>query len=610
LYASMFHFATRFPHTKARTKWLVPIVYLLAPAIVASSLLSGLVVQDVQYLGGGVASIQFGPLVALMFAYTLAIGALAAAFLASSLRQVREQVERRRIQYTLAASLCLVVGGLMNAAPLLSGYPIDILAQVAAALLLSYAILRHRLLELGAILREGAAQAIALFAALLLYLGLLITLAFVLHLVNVVAYAAIGTVAAILVAGLYYRFSGPITHALRAKILDIPYDRTQVMERANQLLGQVGEPVDLSCALLDLICTNLGCTKAALWLASLEGHAYLLSSSVGLHTVQANELSFDSDHPFLVKLKTLRHAVDPTQMQELRSLLASLAIHSPIVEEPDTNVAVPLHGPDRMLGFLILGPKQSGSCSQEDLSLLESLGHQAAIALDNAQFQQRLRSLASQLSSADEQERERLATGLRDQIGQPLAALRMRLGALQEPLSSADLAKQLESIRDLADQAIQETRSLSFDLTPPVLYEVGLVAALEWLAERFEERYGLVCTFEDDGQPKPLADDARSAVFWSARELLVNVAKHAHARTVKVSTWRESHHLRLRVEDDGLGFNTAHMEGITHKLGLFSIRQRLAELGGQLELESKRRRGTRATLTAPLDHSGEGSTRN
>ena len=90
----------------------------------------------------------------------------------------------------------------------------------------------------------------------------------------------------------------------------------------------------------------------------------------------------------------------------------------------------------------------------------------------------------------------------------------------------------------------------------------------------------------------------------------MNVVKHAQARTAKVSVWREDDHLRVRVEDDGVGFNTADIEGVMRKFGLFSIRQRLAEFGGQLELESKRRRGTRATLTAPLDRSCERPIRN
>jgi len=610
LYASLLHFAARFPYTKARTRWLVPIAYLVAPAIVLSTFMTDLVVQDVQYLGGGLISIQFGPLMVLTFAYMIASGALAVAFLASSLRQATERSDRRRLQYTLVAALCLTIGGLMNAIPTLSNYPIDILSQVAAALLLSYAILHHKLLGIGTVLRERAANALVLLAALVLYLGLLVAVAFALHSVNLAAYAAVGIAVAIALAWLHYRFGSMIMRAFRAKVFNVPYDRTQVLEDASHLLCQIGEPVDLSRALIDLICTNLRCRKAALWLSAPERDSYSLSWCVGVPEIQARELSVDSSHPFLVKLRTLRQVMNPTQIHQFRTLLASLTIHSPVLEGPDANVAVPLEGPDRMLGFLILGPKESGSYSHQDLTLLETLRHPAAVALDNAQFQQRLRALTSQLSLAEERERKRLATGLHDQIGQPLAVLKMKLDALKEPLSYSLLAKHLDIIRDLANQAIQETRSFTFDLSPPVLYEVGLEAALEWLAERFEEQYDLVCTFEDDGQPKPLGDDARGLLFWSVRELLMNVVKHAQARTAKVSIWKEGDQLRVRVEDDGVGFNTADVAGVMRKFGLFSIRQRLAEIGGHLDLESKRGRGTRATLTAPFNRGSERPTRN
>jgi len=621
LYASIFHFAIRFPYRKGGTRWLPALAYSLIPAILLPSFATGLGILDVQYLGDGFLYIDFGPLAVASFAYIGAAGMSAIAFLAASRKRAATRSEKRRIDYTMAAGLCLVVGVFMNIMPWLRGYPVDILLQTASAGLLSYAILRHRLLDITVILREAAAHALVLLAALLLYLGLLVALAFVPQPVYFPVYVATGTAAAILLAWLHYRFGAAIVRSLRAKVFNVPYDQTQVLESASKLLCRIGEPADLSRALIDLICTNLRCRKAALWLAAPGHDSYLLTSYTGIPQIQAQELSLHSSHPFVMKLKASRHVLNSAQMHQFRTLLTSLTVHSPVLEAPDANVAVPLQGPDRMIGFLILGPKESGSYSYEDLALLESLRHPAALALDNAQFQQRLRSLASQLSVAEERERKRLATGLHDQIAQPLAALEMTLDAVQKPLTSTLLAKQLERVRDLANQAIQETRSLSFDLSPPVLYEVGLEAALERLAERFHEQYDLVCTFEDDGQFKPLGDDARSLLFWSLRELLMNVVQHAQARTAKISTWRDGDQLRVRVEDDGVGFNTADIEGVMRKFGLFSIRQRLAESGGQLELESKRRRGTfeleskrrrgtRVTLTAPLDRGSERTIRN
>jgi PAS domain S-box-containing protein len=215
-------------------------------------------------------------------------------------------------------------------------------------------------------------------------------------------------------------------------------------------------------------------------------------------------------------------------------------------------------------------------------------------------FQQRLRSLASQISMAEERERRRIAAGLHDQVTQTLAVIKMKLGTLRELSSSNNHSKQLDEIRGLIDETIQETRSLTFDLSPPVLYELGLEAAVEWLIERFQERYGIVCKFEGDCQPKPLGDELRGTIFIATRELLLNVMKHAQARTVTVSVRREHNTIRLVVQDDGIGFNPSEVGKRDYGFGLFNIRERLKYLGGYVEIESDRGCGTRVTLVAPL----------
>ena len=218
------------------------------------------------------------------------------------------------------------------------------------------------------------------------------------------------------------------------------------------------------------------------------------------------------------------------------------------------------------------------------------------------EFQRRLRSLASRLSMAEERERKRLAAGVHDEITQPLGILKMRLGELNRSELPADAAERLGPLEALVDQMIADTRSLMFDMSPPVLYELGLEAALEWLCEQVQAEHGITCVFNDDGQPKPLGDDARGLLFWDARELLANVVKHAHATTATVSIGRRGNEVHVTVEDDGVGFDAARAESRAPGFGLFSIRERLTEFGGRMELRSARGKGTRVTLVASLDH--------
>ncbi len=218
-------------------------------------------------------------------------------------------------------------------------------------------------------------------------------------------------------------------------------------------------------------------------------------------------------------------------------------------------------------------------------------------------FQQRLRSLTSQISLTEEQERRRLAICLHDQISQTLAVIRLKLATLQQS-SSDGYAKQIASIQELLDQAIQRTRSLTFDLSPPVLYELGLEAALEWLAEQFQKQHDIIFKVEDDGKPKPLADACRSLLFMAVRELLVNIIKHAKAQNVSISIRRVGKEVRVVVQDDGIGFNTSQIERQASGFGLFSIRERLRPVGGHFNLESRCGHGTRVSLVAPLCDGG------
>jgi PAS domain S-box-containing protein len=217
--------------------------------------------------------------------------------------------------------------------------------------------------------------------------------------------------------------------------------------------------------------------------------------------------------------------------------------------------------------------------------------------------QEQLRSLASELSLTEERERRRIAVELHDRVGQLIAMAKIKLGMLRESKPFTYLSGPLDEIRALIDQAIQNARSLTFELSPPILHELGFEASVHWLSEQMEEKHGIPAHLEDDLEPKPLDDDIRVVLFTAVRELLANVAKHAQAHKVSVSLRRDSDKIRINVEDDGIGFDTSqtdpHMPRISG-FGLFSIRERLSHFGGHLEIDSRIGIGTRVNLMAPL----------
>ena len=218
-------------------------------------------------------------------------------------------------------------------------------------------------------------------------------------------------------------------------------------------------------------------------------------------------------------------------------------------------------------------------------------------------YQEQLRRLASQLSLAEEQQRRQIAAELHDRIGQALAMLKIKLGACREPVILAGMEAHLEEIQSTLDQIIADTRSLIFEISPPVLYELGFVPAVEWLGEQIRDRHGLPITVVDDHLPKVMEEDVRVLLFQCVRELLVNVIKHAQARSAAVAIRREGDWIRVTVSDDGVGFDPAAVGfrmGKQGGFGLFNIQERLASIGGSLEIENPGAKGTRIALRAPL----------
>jgi PAS domain S-box-containing protein len=213
-----------------------------------------------------------------------------------------------------------------------------------------------------------------------------------------------------------------------------------------------------------------------------------------------------------------------------------------------------------------------------------------------------LKSLSSELQLAEEKERRRIASELHDSIGQILAFSRRELAGIEKsvPIKTALLLKEVGS---QLEKAVKQARTLSFDLSPSVLYDLGLTPALEDLAERFSRERKIKCRFRSSGEAELLEDAVKVLLYRCVRELLVNVAKHANASEVRISLHSIDNQVHIEIKDDGKGFDVSTIEsrpGTQKGFGLFSIRERLSHIGGRFEVETGKDKGTRITLVAPL----------
>lgn len=214
-----------------------------------------------------------------------------------------------------------------------------------------------------------------------------------------------------------------------------------------------------------------------------------------------------------------------------------------------------------------------------------------------------LSALSTALTLTEDRERRALARDLHDDLGQVLAIVKIKLTSLYSNKELGNLKEPLKEIESLVDQANKSVRSLALQLSPPVLYTLGLVPALEWLADEMDRVYGLIVSIHDDGEPKPVDERGRITLFRAVRELLVNVAKHAKVGRAIVTSLRKNDRLTLAVSDSGSGFdyqNALSAPGEGGGLGLLGVKERLSLIGGEMDVDSTSGDGTTITLTAPL----------
>ena len=223
------------------------------------------------------------------------------------------------------------------------------------------------------------------------------------------------------------------------------------------------------------------------------------------------------------------------------------------------------------------------------------------------EYQKRLKALASQLTVAEEKERRRFADDLHDNVCQSLALAKIQVASVRKKVLESRLTAKLDDVTETLQQTLQDTRHLMADLSSPSMNEIGLSAAIsEWLEETITKQYNLKTEFADDINDKrrnAMDSDVRTILFRNVRELVTNVVKHAKAKKVSVRIHEEGNRVKIIIKDDGIGFDP---EAATPKnrqdsgYGLFSVEERMFDMGGTFEIVSEPDKGCEAILTIPV----------
>ncbi len=277
------------------------------------------------------------------------------------------------------------------------------------------------------------------------------------------------------------------------------------------------------------------------------------------------------------------------------------------------HASVPVVARERVLGVLNIACEPSRRFSPEEVTLLESVGRQVGLAVENLRLWEDLRrkearrgEFLSQVLAAQEAERKRVARELHDEVGQLLTVVLVRLRRLQDlPALPPEIAPLLAELRDLVQRLFDEIHRIAVELRPDVLDHLGLVGAIESVLADFGRRTGLKTDFEISGlDGAAISSDVEIAVYRIVQEALSNVARHARATRVAVALERRGETLVALVEDDGCGFvvDEPPSEGtaVPSRLGIFGMRERVALVHGRLAIESQPGQGTTVFVEVPL----------
>lgn len=211
-----------------------------------------------------------------------------------------------------------------------------------------------------------------------------------------------------------------------------------------------------------------------------------------------------------------------------------------------------------------------------------------------------LRKLSSHLQIVREEERKSIAREVHDELGHALTALKMEVSWLTRQIDPGNEALQLrgQSMGGLIDQTISTVRRISTALRPPVLDDLGLDAALEWLASDYQNRTGIRTLVTLPEEPERIRSGRASSVFRIVQEALTNVARHAHASQISISWAQDDKQIRLEIHDDGTGFDTNARSPFSG-FGLLGMTERARDLDGELTLDSAPGQGTTVRLSFP-----------
>jgi len=220
------------------------------------------------------------------------------------------------------------------------------------------------------------------------------------------------------------------------------------------------------------------------------------------------------------------------------------------------------------------------------------------------EYQKSLKMLTTEISLSEEKQRKEIAANIHDHLSQLLVISKMKLTDIQKDTTSPKILDELKAVINYISEALENTRKITYDLSPPVLYELGLIETLYWLAEKTEEEHRIKTTFSSDVNELQITESNLIFIYRIVQELVNNSVKHAHAKKINISLKALNGELEIMISDNGKGFNVKNIPQTKigkGGFGLFTVRERIQNLNGRISIYSEMKKGTEVKIYIPLE---------
>ncbi|MFC2040383.1 histidine kinase [Chloroflexota bacterium] len=574
----------------------------------------GYIPPGITFNGGAIDPV-YGWWIILYAGTFIALAVLGVHSLVKRLKIVDDPRERNKIAYLITAVGILVVFGFSSMTPLSDEFPVSLVGALLSASILTYAVMKHDLVSINAVLRRSlgwvSLSALSIGAYLLVFYILNSVVGFDVEpntLALVILLAAAMTV-------FVYRLRPIFGIVIDRLFFHGTYPYRQALLGFNSKMGNIIDLSDLADEMLPAICMALRTSHARLLLEETNSGDFTSQFTYPkVNNKSSYGLRIKPDNPVITWLEKENIPLDLKQIDNIPQFKALWQTEKEKLTNSNLELLCPLKSRGRLIGILALGRKQSGTLySHEDILLVMSLTGQAGVVIENAKMfdslqkqQLQVEQLLTQAVLAQEEERERISVDLHDSVAQWLAAASYRAQTASAFLlanQNTEAQAELTVMESTIDKSLKELRRVVIDLRPPALDELGLTHSLRQSLEDLKP-YGLKCKYNEIGTPVRLPSSIEIAVYRIVQETLTNIHKHAKATEVHLRLQYKENKFLVEVRDDGKGFDLPRTLdsaiSIGH-VGLLGMKQRVEMLDGDIRIITSEGAGTAIILSLPIN---------